>query len=272
MPIKPVLKLACCDVPTIYSNKQSYYECLCYLGYKINECIEALNNYGDEWKEYVDAQIRDMRTYVDSQIADTKTYTTGYTDTAIAQVNKDIADKYTELSQLINSLSSKIDNINESLLTGMFAMEKRLIEMMKTYMVDNIEIYDPVTGMYLPIAQVMENIYGALRYWSITCSEFDSLGLTAEEFDEKNLLCTEFDLYSGLKLGANSLFYMSSPWTGQKTFYQDIIYQLADYHRRGPFTVTEFDDTSTATCGALDALEWTAYNIDDNGHQWIMSA
>ena len=138
--IEPVLKLACCDVPTVYSNKQSYYECLCYLGYKINECIEALNNYGDEWKGYVDEQIGKMRTYVDTQISETKTYATGYTDTAIAQVNKDIADKYTELSQLINSLDSKIDNVNESLLTGMSAMEKRLIEMMKTYLVDNIEI------------------------------------------------------------------------------------------------------------------------------------
>lgn len=262
--IEPVIKLACCDVPTVYSNKQSYYECLCYLGYKINECIEALNNYGDEWKGYVDEQIGKMRTYVDTQISETKTYATGYTDTAIAQVNKDIADKYKELSQLINSLDSKIDDVNESLLTGMSAMEKRLIEMMKTYLVDNIEIYDPVTGMYLPIAQVIENIYGALRYWGIDCNEFDSLGFTCDSFDALNISANDFDIYAGLRIGKNSLFWMSNPFTGEKDFYQNIIYTLADYHRSSPLTATEYDALQL-TATVYDSKQITAYQYDFNG-------
>lgn len=59
--IKPLYPLLCCDVPSVYSNKQSYYECLCYIGYKVNECIEAINGFTNAYKQYTDEKVSQLK-------------------------------------------------------------------------------------------------------------------------------------------------------------------------------------------------------------------
>lgn len=63
--LKPLVPLLCCDVPSVYSNKQSYYECLCYIGYKVNECIDAINGFTDAYKQYTDEKVSELKTYID---------------------------------------------------------------------------------------------------------------------------------------------------------------------------------------------------------------
>lgn len=63
--LKPVVPLLYCDIPSVYSNKQSYYECLCYIGYKVNECINAINGFTDAYKQYTDEKVSELKTYVD---------------------------------------------------------------------------------------------------------------------------------------------------------------------------------------------------------------
>lgn len=57
---------------------------------------------------------------------------------------------------------------------------------------------------------------------------------------------------------------MSNPFTGEKDFYQNIIYTLADYHRSTPLTATEYDALQL-TATAYDSKQITAYQYDFNG-------
>lgn len=270
--IEPVLKLACCNVPTVYSNKQSYYECLCYLGYKINECINALNDYGEEWKSYVDNAIAETRAYVNEKFTKAENDAKSDNDKLEEKLTSLIDEVESSLTSIINDLREQeeadISNIYES----MVSLERRLKDYIKEYAVNNIMVYDPTTGKYSSVNIVMQNIYQALRYYGIRADDFDSLQLTCDNFEDIGLTAYEFDLYSDLKLGKNRLFYMSNPMTGEWSFYQDVINQLYDYHRSDPFTASEFDGASNAICSALDALNWNATRIDTEGHLWVITA
>lgn len=262
--IEPVIKLACCDVPTIYSNKQSYYECLCYLGYKINECINALNNYGEEWKSYVDEKIQEMTVYVDNKIQDVRV--------EAANANAELEIRMKELLETVReNLQNQIDILSEREATDilnvrneMKALEIRLKKYIEEYAVKNILVYDPTTGQRVPVSDALANMYQSLRYWGIDCNEFDSLGVTCDSFDDLNISAHDFDIYAGLRLGKNSLFWMSNPFTGEKDFYQNVIYTLADYHRGSPLTATEYDALQL-TATVYDSKQITAYQYDFNG-------
>ena len=268
--IKPVMCIGTCDVPTVYSNKQSYYECLCYIGYKVNECIDAINQYGDEWKTYVDAQIQEMREYVDAKFADEREYTDSQIRALDNKYSSAMIQQKSELTSLINTVERTLNTRIDGVYTDMESMRKELMAYIKSYVVDNVYIYDPTTGLNSPIQTVVNNLYNALRYWGITASEFDALNLTATNFDAIGISAYEFDMNSGMSVGKSSMFYMSSPFNGEWTYYQDIIYQLASMHMADPFTASEFDASANMTCTAFDGASYTAYKIDNDGHSLLV--
>lgn len=281
MAINPVMQLACCDVPTVYSNKQSYYECLCYLGYKINECIKALNDYQDDYQKYTDDKVAELKDYVDELNSTMKTYVDGrwndlnthinsvYTelngdittldaklDVEIARVEAEIAEKVEQLNQLIEKVDGDLrEYIDLSI--------EQVYRYIRDYYVNSIKIYDPSTGVYTSIQQALENVYNAVRYFSITAQEFDGVGLTAKQFDDNNLLAAQFDLYGVFIFGKPSFLYMNNPLTGELQFYQDVIASLADLHRDNPITASGFD-ALLLTATAFDSKNITAENFDNN--------
>lgn len=54
---------------------------------------------------------------------------------------------------------------------------------------------DPVTGQLLPIDQVINNMYDAIRPAPLTAGEYDALGLTAAEFDAFQITARNYDMY-----------------------------------------------------------------------------
>ena len=262
--IEPVLRLACCDVPTVYSNKQSYYECLCYLGYKINECINALNDYGEEWKSYVDNAIAEARAYVNQKFTQAENDAKSDNAKLEEKLTTLIDEVESSLTSIINDLREQEEADVSNIYETMKSLERRLKEYIKEYAVKNILVYDPTTGKQVPVSDALANMYQSLRYWGIDCNEFDSLGFTCNSFDALNMSAHDFDMYAGLRIGKNSLFWMSNPFTGEKDFYQNIIYSLADFHRGSPLTATEYDALQL-TATAYDGKKITAYQYDFNG-------
>lgn len=57
-----------------------------------------------------------------------------------------------------------------------------------------INIYNPVTGLIQPISEVIDDLYNQLRYNAITCTEYDSLELTATTYDGYMITANNFDL------------------------------------------------------------------------------
>ena len=268
--LKPLVPLLCCDIPSVYSNKQSYYECLCYIGYKVNECIEAINGFTDAYKQYTDEKIAELKNYIDGLNTDIYKH--------IAEVEKnirqDMNDRDNELDEKINKVQTNLlDKISElNILIYQLNAEtrehidgevKKLYDYINNYVPNNMEVLNPVKGYYTSLNQALGDMYDNLRYYALTCNEFDSLNLTCEEFDGLLLSCTEFDLYGAKRFRVDSNLYMHNPFTGEYVFYQDVIYQLAELHFNNPITASEFD-ALLLTVSAFEAKALSAYNFDSN--------
>lgn len=268
--LKPLFPLLCCDVPSVYSNKQSYYECLCYIGYKVNECIEAINGFTDAYKQYTNEKVEALKIYVDNLNADIYKHITEVEK----NIRQDMNDKDTELDEKINKVQAdlleKINTLN--ILIYKLNAETReyidsevtkLYEYIKLYVPNNIQVLNPVKGYYTSLNQALSDMYDNLRYYALTCSGFDSLNLTCTEFDGLFLSCTEFDLYGAKRFRVDSNLYMHNPFTGEYAFYQDVIYQLAELHFNNPITAKEFDVLSL-TVAEFEAKALSAYIFDSN--------
>ena len=288
MEITPLIKLNCCNLPSVYNDKQSYYEVLCYLENKINECISAINDYTDAYKDYTDTQIAQLKAtleneihsleeYVNTQVADFK----GYVDGKIATVEYDYNEKITNLevsiNRKINDISTSLTELTRTVYrlnseTYVYINQQidRLIDYIDKYVCNNIQCYNPVTGQYDSICKILGDIYDSARYCGITCDKFDGLALTCNSFERLSMTAHDFDLYAGCKLIPSNQLYMFSPLTGEYVFYQDVIYQLAELHSNAPITVSEFDALKSLTCNSFVGYNMTAYTFDNTAKDILL--
>lgn len=288
MEITPLIKLNCCNLPSVYNDKQSYYEVLCYLEKKINECISSINNFTDTYKQYTDTQIAQLKATLESEIHSIEVYVNaqvaefkGYVDGKIAAVESDYNEKITKLEVSINKKINDISTSLTELTRTVYRLNSetyayinqqidRLIDYIDKYVCNNIHCYNPVTGQYDSICKILGDIYDSARYCGITCTEFDRLALTCNSFGLLTMTAYDFDLYAGCKLIPSSQLYMFSPLTGEYVFYQDVIYQLAELHSNAPITVSEFDALKTLTCNSFVGYNMTAYTFDNTAKDILM--
>lgn len=268
--LKPVVPLLCCDIPSVYSNKQSYYECLCYIGYKVNECIDAINGFTDAYKQYTDEKVAELKTYVDglnndiyNHIAEIEKNIRNDMNKKDAELDKKIDDVQNNLIERINKLNVLIYQLNSETRDYIDASIAKLYDYINNYVPSNMQVLNPVKGYYTSLNQALGDIYDNLRYNALTCNEFDSLNLTCTDFDNLLLSCTEFDLYGAKRFRVDSNLYMHSPFTGEYVFYQDVINQLAELHFNNPITASEFD-ALLLTVTAFEAKALSAYTFDSN--------
>lgn len=268
--LKPLVPLLCCDIPSVYSNKQSYYECLCYIGHKVNECIEAINGFTDAYKQYTDEKIAELKNYIDGlnvdiykHIAEVEKNIRQDMDNRDIELDEKINKVQTNLLDKISELNILIYKLNAETREHIDGEVKKLYDYINNYVPNNMEVLNPVKGYYTSLNQALGDMYDNLRYYALTCNEFDSLNLTCEEFDGLLLSCTEFDLYGAKRFRVDSNLYMHNPFTGEYVFYQDVIYQLAELHFNNPITASEFD-ALLLTVSAFEAKALSAYNFDSN--------
>lgn len=266
--IKPLFPLLCCDVPSVYSNKQSYYECLCYIGYKVNECIDAINGFTNAYQQYTDEKVAELKAYIDGLNTDIYNHITEVEK----NIREDMNAKDTELDEKINRVQTQlldkigtlnilIYDLNAETRAHIDTEVKKLYDYINDYVPNNMEVLNPVRGYRTSLNQALADIYDNLRYYALTCKEFDSLNLTCAEFDGLSINCSEFDLYGAKKFRVDINLYMHSPFTGKYVFYQDVINQLAELHFNNPITASEFD-ALLLTVKAFDAKALSAYTFD----------
>lgn len=268
--LKPLVPLLCCDIPSVYSNKQSYYECLCYIGYKVNECIDAINGFTDAYKQYTDEKVAELKTYVDglnndiyNHIAEVEKNIRNDMNKKDTELDKKIDDVQNNLIERINKLNVLIYQLNSETRDYIDTSITKLYDYINNYVPSNMQVLNPVKGYYTSLNQALGDMYDNLRYNALTCNEFDSLNLSCTEFDNLLLSCTEFDLYGAKRFRVDSNLYMHSPFTGKYVFYQDVINQLAELHFNNPITASEFD-ALLLTVTAFEAKALSAYTFDSN--------
>lgn len=268
--IKPLFPLLCCDVPSVYSNKQSYYECLCYIGYKVNECIDAINGFTDSYKQYTDEKVSELKTYIDGLNRDIYNHITGVEanirhdmDTRDNELDEKINKVQTNLLDKISALNILIYDLNAETRAHIDTEVKKLYDYINDYVPNNMEVLNPVKGYRTSLNQALADMYDNLRYYALTCNEFDSLNLSCTEFDGLSINCTEFDLYGAKRFRVDINLYMHDPFTGEYVFYQDVIYKLAELHFDNPITASEFD-ALLLTVTAFQSKALSAYTFDSN--------
>lgn len=265
-----LMSLLCCDVPSVYSNKQSYYECLCYIGHKVNECINAINGFTDAYKQYTDEKVAELKEYVDGLNTDIYNHITEVEQNIRNdmnkrddELNKKIDDIQKDLIGQINKLNILIYQLNAETREYIDSAVTKLYDYINNFVPSNMQVLNPVKGYYTSLNQALGDMYDNLRYYALTCAEFDSLNLTCTEFDNLFLSCTDFDLYGAKRFRVDSDLYMHNPFTGEYVFYQDVIYQLAELHFNNPITASEFD-TLLLTVAGFEAKALSAYTFDSN--------
>lgn len=240
-----------CEVAGVVNNIQSYLESLDF----------------DQYTEYVDSQIANLKAYVDSQDNSIKDYVDlqvqiakNYTDEEIAKLNLQLIQYINNKIQMIKEYSDAQDTLLKNYIDEEITKIEKQIEEIAT---KGIQVYNPTTGKYDYLQNTLNDMYTYLRYYGITSNEFDSLGLTAEGYDEKQITARDFDLFSKEILMINWCCKMYSPISGEIVPISQVVNDLASLHKT-EITAQEFDNLDL-TAQEFDDKNISAYDFDWRG-------
>ena len=148
---------------------------------KLNEVIAQVNSNTDFINKYsgkieeIEAEIALLR----QEIADFE-----------SSVNQTIAFQFAEIKiQLQSMIAAALTQAN----AYTDSVAARLEEEIENISVGQITVFDPSSGLYLPLQDALDNIYNAGRTDALTASEYDELELTATEYDTYELTAAEYD-------------------------------------------------------------------------------
>lgn len=102
-------------------------------------------------------------------------------------VNTALQQNYNEVIRLLSEYQTVFNNQIANLRADLMAEIQR-IEL------GDVKAYNPTNGLVENISDVIMDVYEILRQNAISCTEFDSLELTATEFDNKELTAYNFDV------------------------------------------------------------------------------
>lgn len=244
------------------------YKMLCKIAGVVNTIQEYLQDLDfDQYKEYVDEQITNLKIYVDSQDANIKNYVNKQVEQAKNYTDEEIAKLNLSLLQYINTQIQKLKEYSDAqdILLKNYIDEEvlKLYKEIEEIATKGIRVYNPTTGEYDYLQNTLNDLYTYLRYYGITANEFDSLGLTALNYDNKLITAREFDLYSKEILMINWCCKMYSPITGEIEPISKVVNELASLHKT-EITAQEFDNLDL-TAEEFDGKNISAYDFDWQG-------
>ena len=244
------------------------YKMLCKVAGVVNYIQEYLENLNfDQYTQYVDQQISNLKNYIDNQNSILEKYVDeqvqiakNYTDEEISKLNLSLIQYINNKIQDIKQYSDAQDLILKNYIDEKILNIEKEIEEIST---KGIKVYNPTTGQYDFLQNTLNDLYTYLRYYGITASQFDSLGLTAISYDDKLITAQNFDLYSKEILLINWCCNMFSPISGEITSISQVINELASLHKT-EITAQEFDNLEL-TAEEFDNKNLTAYDFDWQG-------
>lgn len=220
-------------LPTSYDDSLTYLEELGQLQYKINECIDAIDDVLEQWstiqddfealraqvtelqvkvdgleeelKEYVDAHMEETRDELVEMISTFEVEINGKMQTLTENITAEINEfedstnnQLVEIRNTVQAMSSNlthyIDNKVEILELKHDADIARINERIDTLVLEYPDILNPTNGLYEDINKVIEDVYSLARTEAITCTEFDNLVITCNSYDDMEITANNFDV------------------------------------------------------------------------------
>lgn len=253
MSIASIVHPHCIKVlPTVYSNSLSYYEELCQFRYKLNEVIEAFNEY-----EEIILQLKDLSVEIDGMLADIEQIKGELLN--IDSALESLENQYKALQQVDTNLQSEIDELKNKL-NGLIGNYNSIIDYvdnavanvkvenstawirlenyintqnrMLQIQIDELEkqilpfsqnVYNPVHGVRENLDDNNWDIYQDLRYGGFTNAELSEFGLSNDHV--ASLIHDNRDY----ALNAKQRFkrhYIFSPVTGKEVSHANAISQI----------------------------------------------
>lgn len=274
------LKFWCQKIlPLSYDDSLSYYETLCKFADKVNELIDRMNIYEEEYKDYVDEQVSFLKTYIDEQDNATKTVLEIKMENLKNETERQMNELKLKLQETLDGVNKKLAEYSESLVRLYdFVVSdqnrqdiyfKNLLEEFYHKIWSLIDqytniIYNPTNGQLTTVEQAINDIWNILRYQAMTCIEFEWLGYSCDKWDSIGYSALDFDLYSGVKYAKRICdCWMINPYTGEKSLVTDVIYTLIGMRAEG--LTTEQYDAKKLTASRFDSTDITAYDFDFQG-------
>lgn len=220
-------------LPTSYDDSLTYLEELGQLQYKINECIDAIDEVLEEWEtiqtdfEALRTLVTELQIKVDGLEEELKEYVDTYMEKTKGELTEMISAFEVEINGKMQTLTENVtaeinsfeDNVNSQLVdirNTVQAMSSTLTHYIDNKVeilelkhdadiaalndrIDNIifeypPILNPTNGLYEDINTVIEDVYSLARTEAITCTEFDNLVITCNSYDDREITANNFDV------------------------------------------------------------------------------
>lgn len=246
-------------LPLVYDDTLSYYEQLCKFADKLNEVIDSINNFHQEVSAEIDAKIAELKVYVDEE--------NKKQDLAVEEKINSVYQYIEKQLEIVYNYIDDGDTVIRMFVESEIAKLKKYVD---DAILGDIIVYDPTTGYKNKLCVVLEHIYDTLRYYGITCYNFDGLKIDCTTFDNKNMTAIEFDTLSLCIIGNMYSHYIFNPLDGNYDTLQRVLYAFFQYVRQEAITATGFDGADK-TIDDLTAIDFTAIGFDETGKTIIPS-
>lgn len=194
-------------LPLTYNASITYYEQVGQLVYKINELIDAMNSYAEDYKSYTDEQIALLKKYVDSQITEVYAYAdkinidlTNLIGITADNLKADYISKINQLNSSLNArITQEVFTINNRITSEVITLNTRIsleVQNLKDYIdsqLIDIKVIDPTTGLISDLQTTLNNIVNLMKDDVLTAEQYDALNLTAQTYDNKKLTAYQYD-------------------------------------------------------------------------------
>lgn len=236
---------------------------------QINKAFERLK---EDQQRQLDEAIAQINLEVDEKLADLS----AQVQQAIDEINSKFERMQIEVRTEINAFKTLVNNEIIAIRNEMRAnnqivftwVENRIQELINELPeILTINVYNPYRGYVTNIQIAVNDLYSLASIWGLTASQYDNLGLTASEYDNLELTAMEYDTTGYKLLYPDPNYYMISPFNGQMVRVQDVVNQLAQFHKES-LTAQGYDEKELTAQG-YDDLELTAYEYDWYGASLI---
>lgn len=194
-------------LPLTYNASITYYEQVGQLVYKINELIDAMNSYAEDYKSYTDEQIALLKKYVDSQITEVYAYAdkininlTNLIGITADNLKADYIGRINQLNASLNArITQEVFTINNRITSEVITLNTRIsleVQNLKDYIdsqLIDIKVIDPTTGLISGLQTTLNNIVNLMKGDALTAQQYDALNLTAQTYDNKKLTAYQYD-------------------------------------------------------------------------------
>ena len=168
-------------ITTNYQDNLTYAEFLLGVLKKLNEMVATVNEHSDFIDNYT-GEIEKMQAELALFRAEWKQYKIDLEADIETQMNDLKREVYAQLNGQIAQMRAYVD-----------VQDQALKDYIDSVALGQINVYNPATGEYQPLQDVINSLFDVSREDALTATEYDGLELTATYYDGQDISAYDYD-------------------------------------------------------------------------------